>query len=221
MHSVAARRSDPPVAAITLNRELTTGLDADDARPGDEGLIVAIEPRSALGEALRVPGEVAIEAYDGGLWRQHGSQPAKRQLAHVGTWLFTAADAATWFDEEAPRLRFELPWPAAGRPKNKDLQVVVRYKTADGRILEAQAQVSVQHTGQRPKFQPPVPPQTAPTAGVARTEPTTQGDFSALKKPPAPAPAEVSRVPAPGSVSAQPPRSTVPSRSRPVWTPYR
>jgi hypothetical protein len=174
-----------------------------------------------MGEAVRVPGEVAIEAFDAGLWRQYASQPSNRRLAHVATWLFTAADAATWFDEESPRLRFELPWPAAGRPKSKDLHVVVRYKTADGRILEAQAQVSVQHTGQRPKFSAPLPPQTAPPAGVAHTPPPPQGDFSALKKPPEPLPAEVSRAPAPSNVHAEQPRSTVPSHSRPAWSPYR
>src|SRR5207248_100527 len=98
----------------------------------------------------------------------------------------TAADAATWFDEDQPRMRFELPWPAAGGPKNKDLQVVVRYKTADGRTLEAQGGVAVQLTGRRPKPPATAAPSTAtlngPTsAGTGAPAGGTMGDFSALK----------------------------------------
>jgi hypothetical protein len=234
MHSVAARRGDQRVAAITLNQQLTTGLDADDARPGDEGLIVVIEPRSALGDALRVPGEVTVLAYDAGLLRQYGSQGAKRQLAHVGTWLFTRADAETWFDDDQPRLRFELPWPAAGGPKSKDLHVVVRYKTTDGRLLEAQSPVAIQLSGQRAKFAPTAPPTTAPlggrSSGTAARTGVAPGEFSAIKKTPEAPTAEVSRAPPklpqraqvlPADVSDAPAGAQVPSRQRPEWTPHR
>jgi hypothetical protein len=234
MHNVSAHRSDQMLAAITLDQQFTTGLDADEARPGDEGLIVAIQPRIAAGDAVRVPGEVKIVAYDAHLLRQYALQPAKRQLAHVGTWLFTAADAATWFEEDQPRLRFELPWPPAGGPKGKDLHVVVQYKTADGRVLEAQSPVVVQLTGQRPKLAPAVAPVTAPTrngaAGGVTSAVGPSREFSALKKPPEPVPPEVSRAPTtlpwrteppPTAPAEARPGTEVPSRQRPVWTPFR
>jgi hypothetical protein len=236
MHAVAARRGDQQVIAITLDGRLTSGFDADDNRPGDEGIVVAVEARNAAGETLRVPGEVFIIAYDMNLLRQYVSQPDKRHLAHVGTWQFTSQDAATWFDEDQDRMRFELPWPPAGGPRSKDLRVVVKYKTADGRVLEASSHVAVQLSGQRAKFPSAAPPPTAPLGGSPRgsaSSPTpVPGEFSALKRPSAPVAADVPPAPA----SAQPrsadlvprhdvsdarPGTQVPSRQRPVWAPYR
>src|SRR5205809_37947 len=82
-------------------------------------------------------------------------------------------------------MRFELPWPPAGGPKSPDLQIVVKYKGADGRVLEAQTQITVQLTGRRPK-------QTAAAGssvsaagpvGASGAPAAVPGEFSALKRP--------------------------------------
>jgi hypothetical protein len=228
LHSVSASRGHQEVAAITVDRRQTSGFDADESQPGDEGIVVVVEPRNAHGQVVRVAGEVSIAAYDASLWRQYGSQPTKRQLAHVGTWLFNPTDAATWFEEEQPRMRFELPWPAAGAPKNKDLQLVVKYQAAGGRVLEAQSLVSVQLTGRRPKA-PGVPSSPVASSSSAPQIAAPPGEVSALRKPPVSTeagrpPASLPRreglVPRP-EVSDARPNTEVPSRQRPVWTPYR
>jgi len=236
MHNVAARQADQRVAAITLHPEDTSGYDADATRPGDEGIVVVVEPRNLAGESVRVPGEMSVMAFDLSQVPQPTAALNERHSAHVGTWHFTRQDAETWFDEDRNRMRLELPWPPAGGPRHKDLLVLVKYKTDDGRLLEAKMPIKVQLTGQRTVATPVAAPPSPPVRGAAPSPPAAargqvSGEFSALKKPASPTAAEPSRpagalppreqASAPADVSDGRAGAAVPSRQRPVWTPYR
>jgi hypothetical protein len=210
-HQTAAGSKAGRVAQITLDPQLTEGWDADPKRPGDEGLLVVVQPRDEKGLAMHVAGEVVISAWDTRMLAKYLHQPAQQQLAHVGTWNFNAQDAATWLDPQEPRLTFELRWPPAGGPKNPDLNVFVQFTTADGRKLEATTQVRVQFTGRR-----------------AQRKPTSSGE-RLLDEGSAPAPPHDNALTQEHSALKSRPKRTTDAKEtsdarnsdRPVWKPFR
>lgn len=148
--SSRTRTRDQRIAKITLDPKQTTGWDADPETPGDEGLLVVVEPRNAAGELAPVAGQIAIAAYDAELLEQHKGSARRGELAHVGTWHFNPEDARTWFlqDEDGEKMHFELRWPE-DRPAGSQVRVYVRYITPDGRTLQSNWSVAVQHDGTR------------------------------------------------------------------------
>ncbi len=54
---------DVKVARISLNSRLTGGYDFD-GKPGDEGLLVVVEPQNSAGQYLPLPGDLEIEVSD-------------------------------------------------------------------------------------------------------------------------------------------------------------
>ncbi len=72
-----ADRVDVGVSRIVLNSRLTGGYDFD-GRPGDDGLLVVIEPQNAAGQYLPLPGEVSIHVID-------PSRSGTARASHVGT----------------------------------------------------------------------------------------------------------------------------------------
>ncbi|HEV3024828.1 MAG TPA: hypothetical protein VGX76_20265, partial [Pirellulales bacterium] len=77
---------DEAVRQITLNRRLTGGHDTD-GRPGDEGVMVVVEPLDAEGELIEVAGDISVILLD----------PAQQgEATHVARWDFTAEEAAKY-----------------------------------------------------------------------------------------------------------------------------
>ncbi len=123
------------VAWITLGRAGTGGTDLD-GRPGDDGIAVVVEPRSANEELVPATGDVSVVLLD-------PSQVG--QAARVARWDFTAADAARSFEDG---IHLEMPWPERP-PSSERLHLFVRYTTSDGRRLEADTPIELDLTGRK------------------------------------------------------------------------
>jgi hypothetical protein len=150
---------DQRVTHIVLNPHLTGGVDLDH-QPGDEGLMLVVEPRNSDGHYVPLPGAVSIVVLD----------PSKTgQEARVARWDFQS-------DETLPHIRqtlfgrgihFQLPWPHES-PNSEILEVHVRYTTADGRRLETKRQIQADSlapaTG---RWTPASPPRGAHGTGPA------------------------------------------------------
>ena len=129
-------RDDPFRAVkISLSR-VTGGLDLD-GKPGDEGIRVVLQPKDAEGDVVKRAGTVQIALFD--LAITGGNQ-------RVGHWSFTVDQVAhEWVGGfGVSSYSFELKWPGDWRPQRRELTVVVRFTTLDGRKLTAQKVVKVQ-----------------------------------------------------------------------------
>jgi hypothetical protein len=195
------------VAAIAIDRAMTGGIGADDGA-GDKGLLVAIEPRDKAGRIVDAPGEVNVAAFD---------RELKGEAARVARWDFTAAETASLFRHSgsgAAAIHLAMGWPA-NPPKHRNLQLFVRYITADGRRLETNGPIEIALPGdrvthwkraevpvlaeepiraERPKQREPAEPRRLAETPAERTPPATPHISS---------------------------RTLEPEPERPVWSPNR
>jgi hypothetical protein len=204
---------DGSVRRITLNRKLTGGRNAD-GQPGDEGVMVVVEPLDSAGELLEVPGEISVVLLD----------PAQEgEAARIARWDFTAEEAAEHLKRTplGDGLHFDLRWPE-GPPVNRMLNLYVRYKTAEGKQLQVEKQIEVNPQGMA----------AAPDSGPAWTKtdkPFPGGEAEASSDALAPRAKATSIRPAPEEsapkASSKAPRQTERPKSdrsaAPKWTPYR
>ena len=129
---------------IVFNKRLTGGLDRD-GQPGDEGILVAVEPRDDAGRLIETAGAMSIVLLD----------PAEQgEQARVARWNYRADEIPGHFHNTpfGRGLQFELPWPGEP-PKNRDLQLFVRFTTIEGQKITADTKIDV-----------PAPPWPAPAA---------------------------------------------------------
>jgi hypothetical protein len=126
---------------LIINKRLTGGLDRD-GHNGDEGVLVVVEPRDAQGQLVKGPGDVSIVLMDPAL---EGS--AQR----VARWDFSADEVPSHFQSTplGQGLRFQLAWPAEP-PKNRQLQLFVRYTTPEGAKINADVPIDVRAPGDPP-----------------------------------------------------------------------
>ncbi|HEX5444366.1 MAG TPA: hypothetical protein VFW87_11075 [Pirellulales bacterium] len=136
---------DEVVTQITLNRKLTGGHNVD-AKPGDEGVMVVVEPLNNAGELIEVPGAVSIVVLDPAL---------EGEAARVARWDFSSREAAGHLKRTplGDGLHFDLRWPHSP-PTHRLLNLYVRYTTADGRRLQVEKQIDIEppgaeHSGER------------------------------------------------------------------------
>jgi hypothetical protein len=131
---VSTPKSDYTVSEITLNQQLTGGHDRDN-RPGDDGVMVVIEPRNRARQIINVPGEVSVVVLD----------PAKEgAAARVARWDFTPDEAAAHFKKTAfgEGIHLALPWPGEP-PENSDLMLFVRLTLAEGQQFIADKPIRI------------------------------------------------------------------------------
>jgi hypothetical protein len=178
------------VARITLNPALTAGY-ASAGSPGQEGVLVVVEPRDAAGRLLNAPADLQVVVLDPAL---SGSQ------ARVARWDISAAEATARLADGPQRgIHLALPWPDRP-PAHNRLHLFVRYVTSDGRKLQADDVVEVALPGDGSRGWTP-----------ARHSPA--GPSSATAAPDVPP----SEAPAPRTASAL----SDPGPPRPVWSPDR
>ena len=122
------------VTQIKLNRQLTGGYNFD-GKPGDEGIMIVIEPQDAKGQYVPMAGGVTISVTDPG---QSGS------ASRVGKWEFDEAQTAGCLKRTllGRGIHLELPWPAEF-PRGEQLQVDVAFSTIDGRRLRTQRDIKI------------------------------------------------------------------------------
>jgi hypothetical protein len=188
--SRAAPVDSSRTAQITLNPALTAGYAAAGS-PGQQGVVVVIEPRDARGRLLDAPADIQVVALDPALTGQE---------ARVARWDVTAAEAAARIDGGPERgIHLRLPWPDRTPAHNK-LHLFVRYLTSDGRRLQADGLVEVALPAAGPGGWTPAP--------RAADEPCDEAASSGAPPREEPSPRTASELSDPG------PR-------RPVWSPER
>lgn len=130
------------VVGIALNRTLTGGINSGD-RPGDQGLLVVVEPRDRAGRTIDAPAEMSIVVLDPSQRDEEG------MAACAARWDFSAAETAAMFRRNGANraIHLMMAWPGEP-PKHGNLHLFVRYTTRDGRKLEADQPIEVAVPGQ-------------------------------------------------------------------------
>ncbi|EAQ82304.1 hypothetical protein DSM3645_01280 [Blastopirellula marina DSM 3645] len=126
---------DRHVTAIQINPRLSGGYDFD-KKPGDEGVMVVIEPRNRNGQYVDETGQLSVVVLD----------PAREgKDAYVARWDFDSIDAQAKMKRSllGKGIHLQLPW-TAGYPEHETLVLFVRYETPDGRKLEQKKEIRVQ-----------------------------------------------------------------------------
>ena len=184
----------PELAAITLNPRVTGGYAIDD-QPGDDGVTVLIEPRTADGQLADAPGPVSIVLMDPSVAGEAG---------RVARWNFTADQVAErWRSSpDGKGWRFDLRWPG-NRPTHNALELHVRCTSASGAKLDTQAPIDVQVA-------------TPPTVDRNQSAPRARAWTRATRPVPRPAPVPVRTEPI---VPEEEP--VVPRTATREWSPYR
>lgn len=135
--------SDPggaQIAQITFNRALTGGYDADQ-QPGDDGVRLCIEPRTASGEIIPWQGPLSIVLMD-------PAMPG--ESARLARWDLAENEVADHYRRtpDGAGIQLELPWPT-GVPQHRQLKLFARYVMADGRKLDASQDIEIVRTAGR------------------------------------------------------------------------
>lgn len=213
------RADNRRVDRITLNRTVTGGYDRD-ARFGDAGVTVLIEPRDVHGQLAPAAAPVSVVVLDRG---------RTGDAARVARWDFTAEQTATLYRKTpyGEGIYLEMPWPGSP-PDRSRLHMFVRYTTKDGRNLEVSHEVDVSLPTQRQQAwtaitTPTAEPRPVQTASTWRQKPRREEEPTVQ---PAAAEAPISadnsaRKPAATTASASEsfPKAAMPRR--PVWSPLR
>ena len=163
--------ADDVVKSLVLSRR-TGGLNLDD-RPGDDGVLVVIEPRNSRGETVPIVGDLSLVLIDPAIAGEGG---------RYARWDFTAADAAALFRTENANdpagLYLELPWPEVP-PQHSRLKLFVRMKADDDRQLQLDRDLNVNlgsASSSSMKFEPQrssptLAPTIVPVAAPGQSEP--------------------------------------------------
>lgn len=159
--AAATMPSDERITSISFGKR-TGGLDLD-GRPGDEGILVVLEPRSAQGKVIAGTGDLSVVLLD----------PAMSgEGARYARWEFSGSDLAALFrpaSAESPAGTYlELTWPDAP-PQHARLKLFVRLRTPDGRQLQIDRDVSVVLSAGATTIAPPAP--YTPTLAPPRVMP--------------------------------------------------
>lgn len=130
----AANAKADQVTRIQLNRQLTGGYDFD-GQPGNEGVIVVLEPQNARKKYLAQTGEVTVEV-------RNPSKPGP--AGQVAKWRFDAVEITGRMQETllGRGIHLKLPWPN-GFPDAEKLKLVVGFDTQEGRHLVAEKDIRV------------------------------------------------------------------------------
>ncbi len=151
----AAEDPFKPVA-INFNR-LTGGYRGEG--PGDEGLRVVFAPEDGRGDVVKRSGALELDLYDLAL-------EGKEQK--IGHWEFSVDQLSRlWVSGLGINTySLKLPWPS-GRPKHRELTLLARFITLDGRNLTQQTHFKVDlgeaGSAEKPAAEKPAP---APTTGA-------------------------------------------------------
>lgn len=204
---------------ITLNRNLTGGYSRD-ARFGDAGVSVLIEPRDVHGRLVPAAGPVSVVVLDRG---------RSGDAARVARWDFTAEQISTLYRKTPYGEGFylEMPWPGSP-PDRGHLHLFVRYTTQDGRNLEASCELDVVLPAQRETAWIPLAPgatEPGPKQAVSEWRQKVRAEEPSAEPPAVVAtsrPADERAVVAASAEEPAAPAAPKPSAPRrPTWSPLR
>lgn len=117
------------IESISLDPRLTRAYNLD-AAPGDDGLVVVVEPRDDSDRPTPAIGKLSIVAVDPSL---------PEHLARVARWDYSTDEVRELFVQtrQGPRIVCQLLWPDV-KPKSTRLQLYVRMETSDGEQHQAE-----------------------------------------------------------------------------------
>jgi hypothetical protein len=124
--------SSSRVRSITLGRQ-TSGID-DDGLPGDEALQVVIEPRDGDGHVVKALGRVTIEAYEVTI------EGLKKPLCN---WQADPEMLRKSWRTGLLSTGYSLALSWRNWPTNPKLRVIVQFVAEDGRVFEADRDVTI------------------------------------------------------------------------------
>jgi hypothetical protein len=208
-----------PPSQLVINKRLTGGLDHD-GRPGDEGVLLAFEPRDAQGRLVNGPGTVSVVLVDPAL---------EGAAARLARWNFDAAEVPGHFRNSpfGRGLQFELPWPG-DPPTQRDLRLFVRFTTPEGKKITADAPIDVR-TAANPRRSTDNGSGTDSHRAARETSPRSRLKSSRpATSPPAenapkgdPIDRRAATTPAEDDNDAAPAERQATRPDRPTWRPYR
>jgi hypothetical protein len=188
-----------PVQSIQLGN-LTSGRH-NLSLAGDDGLEVMVEVRDREDQALKVPGDLVIEALE------INPEGLKMPLT---VWRVCAADLRGKWKQGLFNTGYllELTFPADGLPRQEKLRIIARFTLLDGRTFEAEKDIRVRviPEANRPRVVTPPNPSPPRTPPPSTAEPPTLPAPMPVPSltPQGPAPAEVPLLPAPSPVPTLP-----------------
>lgn len=188
-----------PVQTMVLGRQ--TGGRSNDICPGDDALQVQVEPRDPEGQAIKVPGQLVIQA------QEVTKEGIKRPLS---SWIIPPDELRRRWKNGLLTTGYVLNLPWKVWPSTEKLRVSATLQLLDGRVFEADRDVTVRLTpaNQRPTVVPKTPSNDAPVpksgkeGGPMILPPPRLIDPAKPKPPEALAPADA--VPAPFPTIVQP-----------------
>ncbi len=137
-----------PVKSLALGRG--TGGRDDDGLPGDESLEVHVEPRDPEGNVTKVPGSALIFA------AEIGQDGIKRPLS---SWEVGRDQLSKSWRSGLLSSGYVLVLPWKVWPSTEKVRVTVQFRLLDGRLFEADKDVTVRVA---PPIQHPAPPAASP-----------------------------------------------------------
>jgi len=164
------------IEKIEINSPLTGALDQD-GYPGDDVLNVVVSPLDGRGDVVRLDGEIEIEALDPSLPENERS---------LGRWQIGLDDAETAWHEGFIGQGYQLTTPWQRIPQSKEVILLARYKTPDGREFSATKNIKVNPAPAGTPALLPLPHaknDTLPTPGLpSRTTDIEQVSFEEFVK---------------------------------------
>lgn len=142
-----------PVQELQLGRQ--TGGRSNDIVPGDDSLQVQVEPRDPDGHVIKAPGQLNILA------QEITSEGIKRPLS---SWMIPPDQLRKSWKNGMLTTGYLLNLPWKNWPSTEKLRVTAQFQLADGRVFEADRDVTVRLTpaNQRPAVVPNSTPNPAP-----------------------------------------------------------
>lgn len=160
-----------PVQVLTLGRQ--TGGRSNDIVPGDDALQVQVEPRDPDGQVIKAPGQLLVLAQE--ITREGIKRP-------LSSWMIPPeAVRKSWVNGLLTTgYLLNLPWKIW--PTNEKLRVTAQFQLPDGRVFEADRDVTVRLVpiNQRPAVVPNTNPNSASEPAPA---PPAKGDSGPMLLP--------------------------------------
>ncbi len=141
-----------PVQTLVLGRQ--TGGRSNDSCPGDDALQIQIEPHDPEGQSIKAPGSLHVQA------QEITKEGSKRPLS---SWEVSPEQLRRSWRNGLLTTGYvvNLPWKVW--PSTEKLRVSVVFQMPDGRVFEADKDITVRLTP--PNRRPAVAPDTQPTPG--------------------------------------------------------